>query len=243
MTRDNRTIAFVLYPGVTPLDLVGPLQVLSMLAALRPGYAVTVVAERLEPMETDTPVRLSADHTFADVPDPAVLIVPGGLVPTIRAMTDENLLGYVRRAAAGAEVVASVCTGSLVLGAAGLLTGRRATTHWAFLGTLAGLGAEPVARRWVEDGKLVTAAGVSAGIDMALHLVGRLEGADAERAVQFGVEYDPRPPLGGLDWDQAPRELWAPVREYALREGLADRPDLRDRLVSATVETEGNLPA
>lgn len=222
--------ALVLYPGLTPLDLVGPLQVLSALAAMKPEYEVAVVAEHTGPMETDTPVRLAASHRFEDVPEPFALLVPGGQLPTIRAMTDETLLGYLRSAADGAQIVGSVCTGSLLLGAAGLLDGRKATTHWTFLEVLAGFGATPQTRRWVEDGRVVTAAGVSAGIDLALHLVDRFAGAEVARTVQFVIEYDPQPPLGALNWDQAPRAEWAPLRDYALREGLAGHPDLYERL-------------
>ncbi|MFF5990380.1 DJ-1/PfpI family protein [Prauserella flavalba] len=203
---EKKTIAFVLYPGLTPLDLVGPLQVLSVL----PGYEVVVVGQTREPVATDTPVRLAASHTFAEVPDPAVVLVPGGMAPTIKAMTDETLLSYLRRAAANADVVGSVCTGSLILGAAGLLEGREATTHWAFLEQLAALDAKPVRRRWVQDGRVFTAAGVSAGIDLALHLVRTLAGEDVARQVQFGIEYDPEPPFGPLDWAAAPHEFWAP---------------------------------
>ncbi|PXY30517.1 DJ-1/PfpI family protein [Prauserella flavalba] len=224
---EKKTIAFVLYPGLTPLDLVGPLQVLSVL----PGYEVVVVGQTREPVATDTPVRLAASHTFAEVPDPAVVLVPGGMAPTIKAMTDETLLSYLRRAAANADVVGSVCTGSLILGAAGLLEGRQATTHWAFLEQLAALDAKPVRRRWVQDGRVFTAAGVSAGIDLALHLVRTLAGEDVARQVQFGIEYDPEPPFGPLDWAAAPHEFWAPLRRTALDEGLAGSPELSARLL------------
>ncbi|PXY32912.1 thiamine biosynthesis protein ThiJ [Prauserella coralliicola] len=228
---ETKTIAFVLYPGLTPLDLVGPLQVLSVLPAVLPGYEVAVVGETREPVATDTPVRLAPSHTFAEVPDPAVVLVPGGLAPTMKAMTDETLLSYLRRAAVNADVVGSVCTGSLILGAAGLLEGREATTHWAFLEQLAALDAKPVRRRWVEDGRVFTAAGVSAGIDLALHLVRTLAGEDVARQVQFGIEYDPEPPFGPLNWAAAPHEFWAPLRRAALEEGLAGSPELSARLL------------
>lgn len=229
---EPRTIVFVLYPGLTPLDVVGPLQVLSAMAAMRPGYRVVVAAASEEPLETDTAVRLVPSHTFAQVPEPFALLVPGGMTPTVRAMVEPGLLAYLRHAASSAEVVGSVCTGSLVLGAAGLLGGKRATSHWAFLDLLARLGATPVADRWVEDGRLLTAAGVSAGIDMALYLVGKLEGEEAARQAQFAVEYDPRPPSGGLDPDRAPRALWATLRDHALREGLAEHRELYGRLTA-----------
>ncbi|WP_020671968.1 DJ-1/PfpI family protein [Amycolatopsis nigrescens] len=231
MTDEPKTVAFLLYPGFTVLDLVGPLQVFSSLAAFDPGYRVVVVGARIERWDTDTPLRITASHTFDQVPAPAVLVVPGGGVPTAKAAVDPELIGYVRSVAEKAEVMASVCTGSMILGAAGLLKGREATSHWSFVDLLSEFGATPVSRRWVEDGPVLTAAGVAAGIDMALHLVERFAGAEVAKQIQFGIEYDPEPPQGALDWEQAPRELWAGFREHMLREGLADSPELRDRLL------------
>jgi transcriptional regulator GlxA family with amidase domain len=220
----KKTIAFVLYPGLTVLDLVGPLQVLSALA----GYQTVVVAERIEPLGTDTALTLTASHTFAEVPEPFAVVVPGGGTPTFRVLSDETLLGYLRHAAEGAEWMTSVCTGALLLGAAGLLEGKRANTHWMFREMLRAFGAEPVTDRWVEDGRVITAAGVSAGIDMALHLAGRLAGDETARAIQFGVEYDPAPPLGPLDWASAPRQISA--LESVLTDGVTDNPELLARL-------------
>jgi len=227
-----KTVAFVVYPGLTPLDLVGPLQVLSALAQFDPNYRTVVVGATKDVLETDTPLRVAPSHTFDEITDPYAVLVPGGTVPTLRAMSDETLLGWLRTAAAGAELVTSVCTGSLILGAAGLLEGRKATSHWILRDVLAGLGATPVAQRWVEDGKVITAAGVSAGIDLALHLVERLAGAEVARTVQFAVEYDPQPPLGPLDWTSPPYGDLKPLREITLREGLADNPALLAKLLS-----------
>ncbi|MQY08104.1 DJ-1/PfpI family protein [Actinomadura macrotermitis] len=227
----TKTFAFVLYPGLTALDLIGPLQVLGALQDFGLGVEAVTVAADLEPLGTDTSVRLAASHTFAQVPRPDGLIVPGGAAPTFAALADETLLGYVRTAAETAEVVGSVCTGALVLGAAGLLDGRRATTHWTALPMLERLGATPVSERWVRDGRVITAAGVSAGIDMALALAAELAGQDAARLVQLGIEYDPRPPLGPIDWpgvDRAPFEAWMAGEAG---KALADRPDLLDRLL------------
>ncbi|MFC4083605.1 DJ-1/PfpI family protein [Amycolatopsis samaneae] len=232
MTDEQRTFAFVVYPGFTVLDLVGPLQVLSALANTDQRYRVVVVGETLDGLGTDTPLGVSPSHTFADVPAPYALLVPGGGVPTMRALSHEPLLAYLRSAAAGAELVTSVCTGSLLLGAAGLLEGRPATTHWMFRDVLRAFGAEPVARRWVEDGPVITAAGVSAGIDLALHIVERLAGTEAARNVQFGVEYDPQPPLGPLDWSNPPFGPLRPLREQVLGEGLADNPELLEKLLA-----------
>ncbi|ASO20876.1 transcriptional regulator GlxA family with amidase domain [Actinoalloteichus hoggarensis] len=233
MSEQQRTIAMVVYPGLTPLDMVGPLQVLGGLSALDPRFEIAVVGEHTDPMPTDTPLQICADRAFDEVPDPFAVIVPGGMAPTMRAMTDERLQEYLRDTAPGARLMGSVCTGSLVLGAAGLLTGREATSHWAFLPLLAAFGATPVRRRWVTDGPVVTAAGVAAGIDMALHLVSTLAGEDAARRVQLVIEYDPEPPLGPLDWETADTAAFSPsMPEYAIREGLGDYPELRERLAT-----------
>jgi transcriptional regulator GlxA family with amidase domain len=234
MTDEQKTIAFVVYPGLTPLDLVGPLQVLSALAQMDPSYRTVVVGATKDTVDTDTPLRVAPSHTFDEVPSPFALLVPGGTVPTMRAMSDEKLLSWLRTAAAGAELVTSVCTGSLILGAAGLLEGKKATTHWILRDVLAGLGATPVAERWVEDGRVITAAGVSAGIDLALHLVERLAGRQVATNIQFGIEYDPEPPQGALDWANQPYGDLKPLREHTLREGLAENPALMEKLLAHT---------
>lgn len=225
-----RTIALVQYPGLTPLDIVGPLQVFSVLSRQAPGYATVVVGERIEPMATDTPLSLVPSHTFETMPDPHVLIVPGGSVPTVAAMADEKLLDKLRTAAARSEIVGSVCTGSLLLAAAGLLEGRRANTHWMYRSLLAKFGAIPVDQRWVRDGNVITAAGVSAGIDLALHLVGELAGQDMARRVQLFVEYDPEPPFGPIDWEAADPGQYAHHLQKSLHQALADHPALLERL-------------
>ena len=234
MTAEQKTLAFVVYPGLTPLDLVGPLQVLSALAQLDPSFRTVVVGATKDTVGTDTPLSVAPSHTFDEVPSPYAVLVPGGTVPTLRAMADERLLAWLRTAAAGAELMTSVCTGALILGAAGLLEGRRATTHWMFRDVLTGLGATPVAERWVEDGPVITAAGVSAGIDLALHLVERLAGRRIATNVQFAIEYDPEPPQGHLDWANQPYGDLKPLREHTLRAGLADNPELLDKLLAHT---------
>ncbi|MFE1876954.1 DJ-1/PfpI family protein [Streptomyces sp. NPDC059496] len=221
-----KTIAFVLYPGLTPLDIVGPLQVFAALSDLVPGYRTVVVGERIEPMGSDTPLSLAPSHTFEKMADPYAVIVPGGLVPTLAAMADENLLQNLRETASRSELVGSVCTGSLLLAAAGLLEGRQATTHWMYRDLLTRFGATPVLRRWVEDGRFITAAGVSAGIDMALHLVGRLAGEEVARMVQLFIEYDPEPPFGPIDWTPADSGQYAPLARQLLQTALTDHPAL-----------------
>ncbi|GIH97070.1 DJ-1/PfpI family protein [Planobispora siamensis] len=230
-----RTVAFVLYPGITALDLVGPLQVMSVFAAFDPSWRMVVAAETREAVPTDTPLGLAPSHTFEELEGmeaPYAVIVPGGTEPTFAAMADERLLERIRFAARRAEVIGSVCTGSLLLGAAGLLRGRRATTHWAALELLARLEAVPVGERVVQDGPIVTAAGVSAGIDMALALVARLAGEEMARGVQLMIEYDPQPPHGPIDWPSVDRPALAPLVMSTLTTALAGHPRLLERLTS-----------
>lgn len=208
MTSENQTqttIAFVLYPGLTLLDLVGPLQVLRGLEAIAPQFRTVVVAERVEPITSDSGVTVIPNKTFDDVPHPDVLIVPGGGVPTIKAMGNEAIRKYVRSAAETAEIVGSVCTGALILASVGLLKGRKATTHWAFHKVLESLGVPYLRQRWVENDKFICSAGVSAGIDMGLYLVSRLTNEETARQVQLWMDYDPQPPLGRIDWNHLDR--------------------------------------
>ena len=203
MPAEKNVIAFVLYPGVTPLDLVGPLTVLR---DLQP-YRTVVVGERREPLASDTPLRLLPARTFREVPHPFAVVVPGGGAATLQAMEDEALLAYLRAAAGTAEVVGSTGNGALLLAAAGLLAGRRAAIHWAYGEPLERLGATYARERWVEDGKFLTSAGGSAGIDMMLHLVARLKSKSRARLAQLLAEYDPQPPFGGIDWSGVDGDL------------------------------------
>ena len=184
-------IAILIFDGLTALDAIGPYEVLSRL----PGADLGFVAKEAGPKRTDTgALGVEADLALADLDSPEVVLVPGG--PGSRPlMRDPEVLEWLRSAHASSTWTTSVCTGALVLGAAGILDGKRATTHWAFLDRLSELGAEPVAERVVEDGKVITAAGVSAGIDMALTLVARMAGDEVAQAIQLGIEYDPQPPF------------------------------------------------
>ncbi len=226
--NDEKLIAFVLFPDLTPLDLVGPLQVLAGLGA---PYKTVVVGERLEPVDSDAGLRLVAERTFEDTPRPFALVIPGGAIGPYKAMANARLMDYVRQAAESAEVVASVCTGALVLAAAGLLAGRRATTHWAAADQLDRLGAHYMRERWVEDGKFITAAGVSAGIDMALHLAARLTDEANARRIQAVIEYDPQPPLGGMDYEHLDRASWSALLQHLAHAELAQCPDLLAKLI------------
>lgn len=210
----EKIVAFVLYPGLTPLDMVGPLQVFTSLSKFVPEYRPVVVAERIAPLASDIEVQMIADKTFAEVPHPAIIFLPGGGQGTLRAMRNPIVLNYVRTAAESAEIVASVCTGSLILASAGLLSGHPSTTHWAASGMLDDFEARYHRKRWVEDGKIIMAAGVSAGIDMGLYLVAKLTDEETMRKVQLDIEYDPQPLFGRIDWEHlgvTPRTIRAAV--------------------------------
>ena len=226
-TENNKQIAFVLYPGLTPLDLIGPLQALSALPRADPTYEVMVVAETIEPVLSDSVISLGASHTFDDAPTPYAIVVPGGGDPTLRAAGDKQLIDYVAEAGAAADVVMSVCTGAIILAAAGFLQGRRATTHWAYTDVLQNLGVDVVRARWVEDGKFLTTAGVSAGIDGGIHLVQRLVGDDGAKLVQLGMQYEPEPPLGPIEWDPGVIEAVRPIWRPSLDDVLAAHPHLK----------------
>lgn len=201
---EKRVIAFLLYPGLTPFDLVGPLAVLNEMAKFDPRYEILVVAESLEPVEGDNGITFIPNKTFDEVPHPFAIVVPGGSTPTLKAMSNPAIRRYVQEAAKSAEFVGSVCTGALILGAVGLLEGLPATTHWAYSGILEALGARYVRKRWVENGKIINSAGVSAGVDMALFFVTRLADEETARKVQLWLDYDPQPPFGGIDYNHLP---------------------------------------
>lgn len=202
-------IAILLFDRLTALDAIGPYEVLSRL----PGAEVTFVAQEPGLKHTDTrQLALLATASLTEVLSPDVVLVPGGRVEQPELMDDGPVHEWLRAAHESSTWTASVCTGSLVLAAAGLLAGRRATSHWTALEELGRLGAEPVAERFVFDGKLVTAAGVSAGIDMALALAARIAGEQVAQAIQLGIEYDPQPPFDAGSPQKAPSAVVNAVR-------------------------------
>ena len=204
-------IAILLFDRITALDAVGPYEVLSRI----PGTRVTFVASEPGPKRTEPmTLALMADASLAEVPAPEVVVIPGG-PGTQPLMGDEETLEWIRDAHAHSRWTTSVCTGSLLLAAAGLLDGLEATTHWFELETLARYGARPVERRVVEQGKLVTAAGVSSGIDMALTLAARIAGVDVAQAIQLSIEYDPEPPFDAGSTRSAPDHIVQSVRSAA----------------------------
>ena len=201
-------IGFLIFPRLTQLDFTGPFEVLCRL----PGARVRVIAAQAGPVAADTGLTFVADTAMADCPALDLICVPGG--PGVAAlMEDAAVLDFLRRQAAGARYVTSVCTGALVLGAAGLLRGKRATTHWASHDFLAALGATPVKGRVVRDGKLFTGGGVTAGIDFALTIAAEIAGPDVAEAIQLQIEYAPDPPYNSGHPDTAPPHVLDAARE------------------------------
>ncbi len=199
-------IGFVLFPKVTQLDFTGPLQVLSRL----PGATVHIIAKSRDPVITDCPLALVPTTTFEDCPQLDLVCVPGGF-GVLDAMVDAELVGFVGRQAQNATYVTSVCTGAFVLGRAGLLKGRKATTHWAYTDLLPLLGATYQPGRVVRDGNTITAGGVTSGIDFGLNVVAEIAGEDFAKATQLGIEYDPAPPFDAGHPDRAPAPVKAMV--------------------------------
>ena len=213
-------IAILLFDRLTALDAVGPYEVLARL----PGAEVTFVGAAAGFVRTDNrSLGLAVDRTLAEVPAADLLVVPGGF-GWRAAAEDPAVVDWVRRVHAGSRVTASVCTGSLLLAAAGVLDGVPATTHWNYLGELERRGAVPTVARIVEHGKIITCAGVSAGIDMALALSARLAGDDVARAIQLSIEYDPAPPFDAGSPAKAPAHLVEAIRaRLAARDAAAAR--------------------
>jgi putative intracellular protease/amidase len=210
-------VAIPLFDRFTALDAVGPYDVLRQL----PDATVTFVGTELGPVRTDSrSLAINVDALFDDIPSPDIVVVPGG--PGSRALLEHHdLIDWVRNAHETSQWTTSVCTGSLFLGAAGLLQGLRATTHWLELETLRDFGAEPTLERVVEQGKIITAAGVSSGIDMALRLASHVAGDRVAQMIQLGIEYDPQPPFDAGSPEKAPADIVEAVRERARQRALA----------------------
>jgi cyclohexyl-isocyanide hydratase len=219
-------IGFVLFPRVTQLDFTGPLQVFARL----PGAKVHLIWKRIEPVTSDTPLVLLPTISFDDCPQLDVLCVPGG-VGTDDMVNDEEMLAFLRRQAAGAKFITSVCTGSLVLAAAGLLDGYRATTHWGAMEHLAPLGATPVETRVCVDRNRITGGGVTAGIDFGLTVAALLTNQRTAETIQLTLEYNPAPPFNAgspktaspeilADWKQLTAP-WAERRGAAIAKAVA----------------------
>jgi cyclohexyl-isocyanide hydratase len=201
-------IGLVIFPKVTQLDLTGPVQVFSSV----PGAKLHLIWKRIEPVTSDSVLTLTPTTTFADCPQLDVICVPGG-VGTDDMINDADMLDFLRRQAAGAKYITSVCTGSLVLGAAGLLRGYRAATHWTAMDFLEAFGATPTRTRVCIDRNRVTGGGVTAGIDFALTLVSILVDRKTAEAIQLRLEYNPAPPFNSGSPDTAPPEILALTKE------------------------------
>lgn len=219
-------IAFLLYPNVTQLDLTGPAQVLSRLGNAK----LDLVARTRDPVPTDAQFALTPTATFSEVTRTDILCVPGGF-GTVAAMEDEATLAWLQQVAASAQWVTSVCTGSLLLAAAGLLDGYRAACHWASRDQLAWFGAEPVAERVVFDRNRVTGGGVTAGIDFALALTAAIRGEEHARFVQLSLEYDPAPPFDSGSPERADPETLA--RYHAMVDRFAPGRAEKVRAIAA----------
>jgi cyclohexyl-isocyanide hydratase len=199
----NFNVGFVIFPDLTQLDFTGPLQVLARL----PQAATHIVAKSEAPVPSDCGLGLMPTRTFANCPVLDLICIPGGVAGVIGAIGDRETVEFVRRQAAGARYVTSVCTGAFVLGAAGLLRGRRATTHWAYTDLLPLYGAIYEKARVVKDGNLITAGGVTSGIDFGLSVVAEVAGEAVARTIQLAIEYDPAPPFDSGHPDRAPADV------------------------------------
>ena len=223
------SVAFLVFPNVTQLDLTGPAQVLSRLG----NTTLNLVWKDTEPVPTDAGFPLLPTATFEEIDQVDILCVPGGF-GTVEVMQDEAVLAWLRRTAATAQWVTSVCTGSLVLGAAGLLKGYKSACHWASIDQLAFFGATPMRERIVEDRNRFSGGGVTSGIDFALSLAARIRGEDFARFIQLSIEYDPNPPFDSGSPEKASPELRA--RYHKMVE--AAMPD-REATVKASAEALG----
>jgi transcriptional regulator GlxA family with amidase domain len=203
--------SILIFDGITALDAIGPYEVLRSV----PGWEVEFVAASVGEKRTDSgALGITADRALDEVAETDIVLVPGG-AGNRPLLEDDRVLGWLRDIDGQTKWTTSVCTGSLVLGAAGLLDGKRATGHWLYLEPLRAYGADPVGGRFVEDGKVVTAAGVSAGIDMALHLVAQEVGPEVAQAVQLAIEYDPQPPFDAGSPAKAPAAIVEAVTAVA----------------------------
>lgn len=223
MSQATKTAGLLLFPGLTQLDLTGPYEVLANL----PGWKVEIVAKQAGPVRTAKGMVIHADQGFDTAPQYDLIAIPGG-PGTDDAVTDEETVEFVRRQCEGAAHVFGICTGSLLIGATGLLRGRRAGSHWAARHLLARFGAEVRDERMTKDGKFYTAGGVTSGIDMALQVVADIAGEDVAQQIQLQIEYDPAPPFRSGSPFVAPPHILARARAA----GEARRP-IREAAVEA----------
>lgn len=222
------SVAFLVFPNVTQLDLTGPAQVLSRLG----NTSVDLVWKDKEPVPTDAGFPLLPTATFNDIDQVDILCVPGGL-GTMEIMQDRAVLAWLQKVAANADWVTSVCTGSLVLGAAGLLKGYKSACHWASVDQLAFFGAIPVRQRIVEDRNRFSGGGVTSGIDFALALAARIRGEDHAKFIQLAIEYDPHPPFDAGSPDKVSPEILD--RYFALIEKAVPEREAKVKAIAAAL--------
>lgn len=203
-------VVFLLFPGITQLDFTAPAQAFSRM----PGAQLAGAAATLAPIATDSGFSIVPTHDFASCPQADILCIPGGH-GVVEALDDAATIAFIARQAAGAQWVTSVCTGAFLLGRAGLLAGKRATTHWGYTHLLPLVGAEPAPGRVVEDSNVVTSGGVTSGLDFALTLIARIRGDAVAQAIQLAIEYDPAPPFVGGHPDRAPAAVTAGLKARA----------------------------
>jgi cyclohexyl-isocyanide hydratase len=223
----NFKLGFVIFPDLTQLDLTGPLQVLARL----PDSTTFIVGKSDSPVPSDCGLSLVPTHTFANCPALDLICIPGGVKGVIGAIGDHATIDFVRRQAKAAKYVTSVCTGAFVLGVAGLLKGRRATTHWAYTELLPLVGATYEKARIVQDGNLFTAGGVTAGVDFGLSIAAEIAGDTVARTIQLGIEYDPAPPFDSGHPDRAPATIKSALSDRYQKA----RSALRDSITQAVM--------
>jgi cyclohexyl-isocyanide hydratase len=232
MPKKAEKIVMLGYPGMAALDLVGPHQVFGYVM----GAEVNVVWKDKNPFSTDVGLLMMATQSFEEVVEADIVFVPGGAKQTIALMEDEQTLSFLKRIAKKAQYITSVCSGSLVLGAAGLLQGYKATSHWAVRDVLSSLGAIPVEARYVVDRNRITAGGITSGIDFALRIAAKLRGDDYARSLELTLEYDPQPPFASGTLKKAPariskatKKMYEPLNASA----MAAAARVRSRAVGA----------
>ncbi len=223
----NFKLGFVIFPDLTQLDLTGPLQVLARL----PDSTTFIVGKSDSPVPSDCGLSLVPTHTFANCPALDLICIPGGVKGVIGAIGDHETIDFVRRQAKAAKYVTSACTGAFVLGVAGLLKGRRATTHWAYTELLPLVGATYEKARIVQDGNLFTAGGVTAGVDFGLSIAAEIAGDTVARTIQLGIEYDPAPPFDSGHPDRAPATIKSALSDRYQKA----RSALRDSITQAVM--------
>ncbi|QJB69552.1 DJ-1/PfpI family protein [Parasphingorhabdus halotolerans] len=218
-------IVFLIFDGITQLDFTGPAQVLARL----PGAVIHTAVKKVKPIQTDSGFAILPSTNFADCPQADLLCVPGGF-GTREVIQDQATINFVRDQAKGAQYVTSVCTGSLTLGAAGLLNGKRATSHWAYTDLLEKFGARHEKARVVKDGNVITAGGVTSGVDFALTVLAEVAGQQLAEAVQLSLEYDPNPPFNSGHPDIADPKLITALHERVYGKQASDLADIIDKL-------------